>query len=147
MKYSLREISKEQIKEPWDILWPNRDHYYISDMTYPDMGFDKNIFNYKATYWGLYDGDKIIACNSGHKTSDKYYRGRGVWVHADYRREKLSQVMWKAVADQGRKEGCDWLWCLPRKETFDHVIEFGFDRVTDWLPFKYGMNAYALYKL
>lgn len=148
MNYVLKEISKEQIKEAWDKLWPGRDHYYVSDMTYPEKGYDPSIFEkYKPTFWGLYDGDRLIATNSGHKTSETYYRGRGVWVDEDYRRQKLAQIMWKAVADQGKREGCEWLWCLPRQPTFDHVIEFGFERVSDWMPFKFGINAYALYNL
>lgn len=146
--YQLREITKEQIKEAWDKLWPGNEHYYISDMTFPDLGNDKEIFTkYKGTYWGLYDGDKLIASNSGHKTSDNYYRGRGVWVDNAYRRQKLSQIMWQAVADQGRREGCEFLWCLPRRPTFSHAEEFGFIRMTEWMTFKHGENAYAVYRL
>lgn len=143
----LKQITNDEILSVWENLWPGRDQILVSDMCYP-AGYDSTIHEiYKPTHWGFFINDQIVGCNSGHKTSNIHYRGRGVWVEKEYRRLGISQILWNAVALQARKEGCEYLWALPRKETFSHAEKCGFIRTSDWIELDYGHNAYALMKL
>ena len=143
----LKKIDNNEILKGWEQLWPGREQIFLSDMLFPS-GFDAEISKkYTPTHWGMYDNELLIGVNSGHKTSEIHYRGRGVWVHEDYRRQGVSQLLWKAVADQGKKEGCEIFWALPRLDRIGHCLKFGFEVVSELQEFDYGLNAYVSYDL
>ena len=84
-----KEITFEQICQIWQSeLWPNRvspieTH---SAMTWPFDGnqleFDMDIFNYDASFFGVYSKQVLVGVNSGHRTRDDLYRSRGIWVRS-----------------------------------------------------------------
>ncbi|MBX3032774.1 MAG: GNAT family N-acetyltransferase [Bdellovibrionaceae bacterium] len=125
----IRIIQYEDILPVWkDILWKDRLDAIepMSAMIFPE-GFDGKIFEtYRPTFFGCYDGDRLVGVNSGHRTSSWDYRSRGLYVDPDYRRRKLAQRLLEATARQGVKEGAITLWSYPKKSAVHAYIEFGF---------------------
>jgi GNAT superfamily N-acetyltransferase len=146
--YIARKITDKELLAGWEQLHPGREHVFITTMTYPEKDFDHTILEkYINTNFGIFDGDKLIGTSSGHKTSEDYYRGRGIWVHEDYRGQGLSRILWELVFSQAKKEKCKWVWCLPKKEAFWHAENRGFKRVSEFIQFDWGVNAYAVLDL
>lgn len=84
------------------------------------------IYNYPATYWGIYHDSKIIAVNSGHMTAENHYRSRGLWVNEKFRKRGLAQVLLDAASLQAKKEGCSLIWSIPRKTALSSYKANGF---------------------
>ena len=120
-------------------LWPNRTSAIEthSAMTWPFEGnpesIDMNIFNYPATFWGVYLDDKLVGVNSGHKTTDEQYRSRGIWVDPEYRKRGVAQMLFLLTAHQAKIEGCELLWSIPRKTALPAYTKFGFETVGDYI--------------
>jgi GNAT superfamily N-acetyltransferase len=91
-----------------------------------------NIFNYPATFFAAYDNERIIGVNSGHKTADKLYRSRGLWVDPNYRKQGVAQLLFESTETQARLEGCDAVWSIPRKTALSAYQRFGFETVGDF---------------
>lgn len=146
--YVTKEITTDEVLVAWEKLWPARtDNLLMSDMHF-NGGFDSEISKkYTPTHWGVFDGDKLIAVGSGHKTTDIFYRGRGIWVDPEYRMQGLSQRIWEAVANQAKKEQCSFLWALPNVDKAKHCLSFGFKQTSAPSSWDYGQNIYALFDL
>jgi GNAT superfamily N-acetyltransferase len=129
-------IDFKTIESLWrEKLWPGRTSTIEthSAMTWPyddnPLEYDMNIFNYPATFFAVFDGEKIIGVNSGHKTKDTLYRSRGLWVDPEYRKQGIAQLLFGSTETQARLEGCDAVWSIPRKTALSAYERFGFNTV------------------
>jgi GNAT superfamily N-acetyltransferase len=148
----VKKIKWETIKFQWQHnLWPGRyDVKPMSSMVYnnPD-GYSMDIYNnYKPTFWGVYtDDNQIVGVNSGFRTEDTLYRSRGIWVASNFRKQGIAQLLFKALEEQAREEGCDRIWSYPRKGSHYAYLKFGFEIVSDWYRDTFGQNVYVLKKI
>jgi len=133
-------LSFEQISSVWqNHLWPDRESPIESHsaMTWPFEGnpqeYDMNVFNYPATFWGVYIDNKLVGVNSGHKTTDTQYRSRGIWVHPEYRKQGIAQNLFNMTKHQAVLEKTDMIWSLPRKTALPAYTKFGFQTVGDYI--------------
>ena len=133
-------LSFEQISSVWqNHLWPDRESPIESHsaMTWPFEGnpeqYDMNVFNYPATFWGVYIDNKLVGVNSGHKTTDTQYRSRGIWVHPEYRKQGVAQNLFNMTKHQAVLEKADMIWSLPRKTALPAYTKFGFQTVGDFI--------------
>ena len=136
----IERLTFEQITSVWqNHLWPDRESPIESHsaMTWPFEGnpeqYDMNVFNYPATFWGVYIDNKLVGVNSGHKTTDTQYRSRGIWVDPAHRRKGISQMLFEATIDQAIGEGCRMIWSIPRKTALPAYTKFGFETVGDYI--------------
>ena len=136
----LIRLSFEQISDIWqNKLWPNRTSAIEthSAMTWPFEGnpeqYDMNVFNYPATFWGVYIDNKLVGVNSGHKTTDTQYRSRGIWVDPEYRKQGIAQNLFLLTKHQAQIEKCEMLWSIPRKIALPAYTKFGFETVGDYI--------------
>ena len=135
-----KRIDFDTIQTIWEKnLWPNRTSAIEthSAMTWPFEGnpdpIDMNIFNYPATFWGVYLDSKLVGVNSGHKTTDEQYRSRGIWVDPEYRKRGVAQMLFLMTAHQAKVEGCEMIWSIPRKTALPAYTKFGFETVGDYI--------------
>ena len=143
----IKKISWTEINRIWkQELWPNRQSSIdpISYMAYQD-GHDMTIGKYKPTFWGKYIDNMLVGVNSGHRTADRMYRSRGLWVHPDYRGQGIGIELLAKTLDQARKEGCWACWSFPRKSSWKTYKSAGFERTSKWtMDGEYGPNCYCI---
>jgi GNAT superfamily N-acetyltransferase len=105
-------------------------------MTWPygndSAEYNMCVFEYPATFFAVYDNEKLIGVNSGHKTKDNLYRSRGLWVDPKYRKQGIAQLLFGCTETQARLEGCDAVWSIPRKIALPAYQRFGFETVGDF---------------
>ena len=96
----------QDVKVIWnEKLWPNRKSTIkeMSSMQYLD-GFDMAIYEkYKPTFFIVKHQDKIVGVNSGHRTKDRLYRSRGIWVDPEFRRYGVAQILFDMTEKQAKK--------------------------------------------
>jgi GNAT superfamily N-acetyltransferase len=133
-------LNFKTIESIWSTkLWPSRTSAIESHsaMTWPFEGnpdsIDMDIFNFPATFWGVYLDNKLVGVNSGHKTTDEQYRSRGIWVNPEYRKRGVAQMLFLMTAHQAKIEGCEMLWSIPRKTALPAYTKFGFETVGDYI--------------
>ena len=134
-----RSISFEQISSIWQKeLWPNRKSPIEthSAMTWPFDGnpieIDMDIFNYKPTFFGVFNDQSLVGVNSGHRTKDNVYRSRGIWVDPKYRKKGIAQMLFLMTESQALREDCNLIWSIPRKSALKSYTSFGFETVGDF---------------
>jgi GNAT superfamily N-acetyltransferase len=101
---------------------------------------------YTPIFFGVFDGDKLIGVNSGHRTKDDEYRSRGLWVDPNYRGRKIAKILLQATINRSVKEGCKLIWTLPRQSSMPTYSSVGFEKQSDWISegMKYGPNCIAI---
>lgn len=150
-----KKISFEQISEVWRTqLWPNRQspietHSAMTwPYSWPDSEIDMEIFNYPATFWGVFDGDRLVGVNSGHRTSEVEYRSRGIWVDPEYRGRGIANMLFCVLKNQAIVEGCEMIWSIPRKTALPAYTKFGFMTVGDFIETETAdANIYAILRV
>ena len=132
--YQTGLISWKTILNIWEgQLWPNRKSKIEthSTMTWPFRNtqpqYDMTVFNYMPYFIGVYDKDKLIGVNSGHKTSEKHFRSRGLWVHPSYRKKGVAQLLFSLTEEAAMREGAEMIWSVPRKTALSAYKRFGFE--------------------
>ena len=149
---AVQQITFQEILPIWhNKLWPNRvskieTHSAMTwPYTHPNQPYSMDVFSYPATFFGIFDQDKLIAVNSGHLTTQQEYRSRGLWVDPDYRGMGLAQLILLAVIDQAKKEGADMLWSIPRLTALPAYERVGFKTVGDVIDegVEFGPNIYC----
>jgi GNAT superfamily N-acetyltransferase len=150
-----RKISFDQILPIWQKeLWPNRQSAIEthSAMTWPyswpEKEIDMEIFNYDATFFGVFSKQKLIGVNSGHKSSEVEYRSRGIWVDPAFRKTGVAQLLFNMTAEQALNEECEMIWSIPRKTALKAYTKFGFMTVGDFFNTETSdANIYVLKRL
>lgn len=101
--------------------------------------------DWEPTFWGIYEDTKLIAVNSGHRTSLTDYRSRGLWVHQHYRRKGLTKSLFRELFLQAKKEKTIKVWSCPRKSALKAYEASGFVKTSDWFDEKmeFGPNCYV----
>jgi len=142
--YTVKEITFEDILEGWKQLWPDRKDtpnvstwtlmkecfFYDNVVIVKDM-IDHDI-NIKTTedvnYYGVYENEKLIGVNSGHKTCQISWRSRGLWVHPDYRGRRISKMLLNAVVDSADTQ---YVWSVPKTASIKSYESIGFIKRSD----------------
>jgi len=138
--FECTESTFEEIYDTWyDQLWPGRKSkissmsslYWAQPRT---ITKDMSIYEkYAPTFWVIKHGDEIVGVNSGFKTEEKVYRSRGLYVYPDHRNQGFSAILLRQTILQGKKEGCHWIWSLPRKAALPAYQRVGFKKRGKWL--------------
>lgn len=150
-----KQITFDEILPIWkNKLWPNRQSAIepMSAMTWPFEGdpqpYNMSIFEYEPTFWGVFDGDKLVGVNSGHRTTDLQYRSRGIWVDPDYRGLGLAETLFSMLQNQAIIEECEMIWSIPRKTALKAYTKFGFETVGGFIETETAdANIYAFKRL
>jgi GNAT superfamily N-acetyltransferase len=108
-----------------------------------------DVFSYPATFFGIFDQDKLVAVNSGHLTTQQEYRSRGLWVDPNYRGMGLAQIILLSTIDQAKQEGVDMVWSIPRLTALPAYERAGFKTVGDLIDegVEFGPNIYCYLEL
>lgn len=145
----LRRITFDRILPVWENkLWPNRESEIreMSSMVYKG-GTDMSIYEkYTPTFWGVFDGDRVIGVNSGFRTSDDMYRSRGIWVDPEYRRRGVSRMLFRALNAQAIQEHCSYIWSIPRRSALGSYQRAGFQQSSEFFDegMEFGPNCYVI---
>lgn len=115
MKIYTKQIDFNTIKEPWDNhLWTHRENTPYSSMLMRG-GHDPQIKEkYKWRAFGAYMGNSLLGVNAGHKSGNRDYRTRGLWVSQRSRGTGVAQLLFSVMENQAKNECCRWLWSYPR---------------------------------
>lgn len=125
----IREITFEEIRPLWELLWPGRDDIRPMSSMIDNKDHDISIYEkYTAKYWGVFTDDthELIACNSGHPTSDTRFRSRGLYVKFGYGGKGLGQLLLKITIEHAIKEGFETIWSCPRESAMKTYQAVGF---------------------
>ena len=153
----------EDIFHIWnEKLWPNRvskiesrSSLFWSSHLWTGFGNisitkrKTEIWKYEPTFFCIRDNDNIIGVNSGFRTENKVYRSRGLYVDRDYRLQGLAQKLLMETIQQGKREGCKWIWTMPRKTALSTYNKSGFRKIGDWIDdgVEFGPNCLAIKQL
>lgn len=142
-------ITFEEILAIWkNKLWHNRKSIIekVSCMVYLG-GFDTSIYNNNPTYFAIIKDNKILAVNSGHMSTNQYYRSRGLWVDENYRRKGLTYILFDALYKQARLEKAKYIWSFPRENSLHAYIKNGFTISSNVIENELGPHYYVIKKL
>ena len=149
---AVQQITFQEILPIWqNKLWPNRvskieTHSAMTwPYTHPVQPYSMDVFNYPATFFGIFDQDTLVAVNSGHLTTQQEYRSRGLWVDPDYRGMGLAQIILLATINEAKKEGAKMIWSIPRLTALPAYERVGFKTVGDIIDegVEFGPNIYC----
>lgn len=148
MQLKIEQVSFDIVLPIWyNKLWINRksDIKSMSSIQYLG-GIDMDIYQYKPSFWAIYDGSEVIGVNSGFKTKNDYYRSRGIWINPDYRGKNLSNLLFVELEKQAILENCNNLWSMPRKGSHYAYLKFGFKQTSEFFDegVEFGPNCYVL---
>ena len=154
-KFQTGLLSWKTILNVWQKeLWPGRTSAIEthSAMTWPyensQPKHDMSVFNYTPYFMGVYDNQTLIGVNSGHRTSGRHFRSRGLWVHPSYRRQGVSQLLFQLTEEAAHREGAEMIWSVPRKTALSAYQHFGFETVGGFFATETAeSNIYAVKKL
>lgn len=127
----IREITFEEIKPMWELLWPGRDDIKpMSSMSNHDPNaIDMTIYDkYEPTFFGIFtdDTNELVAVNSCHPTTDKRMRSRGLFVKVGYGGKGLGQFILQCTINYAKDKGFAVIWSIPRKTAIKTYTAVGF---------------------
>ena len=131
-------------------LWKDLEEIrHVSSMTI-ERGNNLKVYDLEYSrpqYIGAFDGNRIVGINSGHVVVNRIeYRSRGLYVHPDYRKSGIGQMLLKGVIDLSKEEDCYYSWSFPRKSSLKTYESVGFKKVSDWITkdVDFGPNCYVI---
>lgn len=125
-------IDYETILPVWtNLLWPGRVTPIRPVSTMMLLGgYDMSILTKyidDALFFGVFDTNGDIAgVFSGHPTSDRDYRGRGLYVRPDAEQQGIGTALVEAVVNMASTAGRDICWSLPRVPNVPFFQSCGF---------------------
>lgn len=144
----LKQITFSEIKYIWlNYLWLDRKSpIKPTNGLLLGGGWIKDIESNTPTFWGIFDNDKLIGVNSGHKAENNMYRSRGIYVFPEYRGQGIAQKLLKATEEQAKKENCSKIWSMPRESSLKTYLKFGFKLYSDnqAVGMEFGPNYYVI---
>jgi len=160
----LREITFEEIKPLWELLWPGRDDIAaMSSLTHEGDDVwedtDMSIYDkYEPIFFGVYtdDTNELVAVNSCHPTSETRMRSRGLYVKLGYTGKGLAQGLLHHTVNYSRDNGFKVVWSLPKEKAIKTYTSAGFEIIGEtrygetWPSsgvMQYGTNYYVEKKL
>ena len=87
---------------------------------------------YKAYFFAYLVDDNIVGVNSAHRSSEKEFRSRGLYVFEKYRNKGIGKKLLEYSIDLGKLEGCKTCWSVPRKTALSTYLAAGFNQTTDF---------------
>jgi len=155
-KLEIIETSFEAVHDMWSrYLWPGRqDIRPMSSMTDAE-NIDMTIYEkYEPTFWAVYIKNRdtndleLIGCNSGHRTAERIYRSRGLYVDQEYRGNGIAQMLLRRLLIKAKLENCHTVWTLPRKESLRAYTAAGFEQRSEFFGTDTSnANCYAVAEL
>jgi len=127
----LKEITFEEIKLMWELLWPGRDDIrpMSSMLNHDPAAFDMTIYKkYEPTFFGIFtdDTNELVAVNSCHPTTDTRMRSRGLFVKVGYGGKGLGQFILQHTINYAKDKGFEVIWSIPRKTAIKTYTAVGF---------------------
>lgn len=142
--------SFQAVKPYWKALWPGRKSAIepTSGMQL-NGGFDKNYIKFKAYFWEAKSPmGSTAGVLSGHLSSEREFRTRGLYIAPEYRRQGVAHWLLKEAELKALSLGAELMWALPRKTSLTTYENFGFIKVSDWLDhFEFSPNCYVVKKI
>ena len=133
MNILIKQIDYATILTAWEKLWPGRQHTAYSTMLMSG-GYDTDIpdkFKWRA--WGAYDlkygsvdRARLVGVNAGHKSANREYRTRGLWVDPNYRGQGIAGKLFAQLEQQAENEHARWLWSFPRLPSLPVYMTAGY---------------------
>ena len=148
--YELKEVCFDEIFDVWSKkLWPHRDSKIlpISAIGF-DGKFDKKIEQSFPYFFAIFDGNNIIAVNSGYLTSESYFRSRGLYVEEAFRGKGFARKVLNATEVKANELGAKFIWSMPRNEALIVYEKAGYDCISKPIQegFEYGPNYLVVKK-
>lgn len=138
----------------WEKLWPNEDKRHLKIMSSmqwitQDSDYNMEVYEiYDPTFFGIRVDGVLVGINSGHRSSEKHYRSRGLYVEPEYRKQGFASLLLQATIEQAKKEKCEMVWSVPRRSAETVYLKEGFIQRTPWLDEYYsGENCYVNLKI
>ena len=140
-----KRITWEEILPMWEEGLPNMSLEQTSAMSFYYKFNEKpqyDLENMKSTptFWGAFDGDKLIGVNSGHMTLGKLYRSRGLYVKEGYRGFAVGQKLLMRTLAQASHENAIGCWSYPNFQSYATYRWMQFQRKTNYFNFEYEEN-------
>jgi GNAT superfamily N-acetyltransferase len=141
-----KKITWEETSLMWEEGLPNMTIEPTSAMSlYLDRFTNSPLYDLEnmkntPTFWGAFDGDKLIGVNSGHMTLGRLYRSRGLYVKEGYRGFAVGQKLLMRTIAQARHENAIGCWSYPNFESYATYRWMQFQRKTDYFNFGYEEN-------
>jgi GNAT superfamily N-acetyltransferase len=127
MDLVIKSIKYDDILPSWRKLWRSRQDLESHSAMLMMGGHDPEIKNtFKWSAYAVYDWDKCVAVNAGHKSSKRDYRTRGLWVDETHRGRGIAKMMFEKLEHQAKSECCRWLWSYPRLAALPAYINSGY---------------------
>jgi GNAT superfamily N-acetyltransferase len=90
-------------------------------------GYNIKIYDmYKAYFFAYLVDDNIVGVNSAHRSSEKEFRSRGLYVFEKYRNKGIGKKLLEYSIDLGKSEGCTSCWSVPKKTALSTYLAAGF---------------------
>lgn len=124
----IKLIDYTDIYSVWSTyLWPARPGIkQMSSMQYIS-GYNIKIYDmYKAYFFAYLVDDNIVGVNSAHRSSEKEFRSRGLYVFEKYRNKGIGKKLLEYSIDLGKSEGCTSCWSVPKKTALSTYLAAGF---------------------
>jgi len=142
----IKQITFSAIYHIWEAyLWHNKTSTITptSAMDYLG-GYHMQNMECTPTFFGYFDEhNNLLGVNSGHKCRDNSYRSRGLYVHGSFRNRGIATELLISTIEQGKKEGCSYVWSYPRENSWKAYAKAGFTLTSDWTDTELGKNAYC----
>jgi len=139
-------ISFEEILPVWrNHLWVERQSPILPMSTMVNGGgIDLSIrSNYSPYFFGAFGNNRILGVLSGHSTSHKDFRLRGLYVYPDFRGQGVASKLLSHLQAIASLENRKCIWTFPRQTSWPVYQKFGFIQTSPWTPGEIGANAYA----
>ena len=102
----------------------NEETYKFEFIDHYDLENQK----FTPTFWGAFDNDKLVGCNSGHMTMDRLYRSRGLFVQEEYRKRAIGKKLLLKTVSQAYHENAIGCWSFPKNTAWLSYARAGFQR-------------------
>ena len=140
MSVEIKEISFEDILPLWkNNLWPERtSKIEPTSAINIEAKIDMSIMTYSPHFVGVFANLRLVSVLSGHQTSEKNYRLRGLWVAHEFRNLGYGTKIMDHMILNAKQLGFDQVWILNRVYNEDYFKKFGFERLFKVDTFEYG---------
>ena len=127
----IKQLEYSEILPYWEILWRDRQRMIQFSAMKMMGGYDPEIKNnFKWRGYSVVDSsrnNKIIGVNSGHKSSKRDYRTRGLWVSQSERGTGVAQKLFEQLETQAKNEKCRYIWSFPRLAALPSYQKAGYE--------------------
>lgn len=153
MEIVIKEISFDEIFPIWqEHLWPDRESAIkpVSSIKYGTHPFQYDdpqlVKKFNPTFFGAFDGDKLIGVNSGYKQFNTY-RSRGLFVMTEYRKHGIGIMLLEATKQAAKDSGAHIFWSMPNRRAINTYRSVDFKITSDWFETETGVNCFVSYDL